>query len=114
MVSFVPPVPGTCDGAVARTLASEMLIAWPSAIEGHVPPGQVALCSIALLGNTSVMVPSGETVLAASSLPIVTNNRAAPWNTPVVPNVKSGSGPSEVTIETCQSSCGPTPVASGG
>src|ERR1041384_5110055 len=85
IVSFVPPVPGTSEGAVARTLARLMLTACPAPLGEQVPPGQSALDSIALFGSTKVIVPSLETVLAASSVPMVTKNRDAPWNTPVVP-----------------------------
>src|ERR1051326_5523817 len=85
IVSFVPPVPGTSEGAVARTLARLMLTACPAPMGEQVPPGQSALDSIALFGSTKVIVPSLETVLAASSVPMVTKNRDAPWNTPVVP-----------------------------
>src|ERR1041384_4402647 len=85
IVSFVPPVPGTSEGAVARTLANVTLIAWPAASGEQSPPEQKALERSASFGSTKVIVPSAETVLAASSLPRVTKNRDAPWKTPVVP-----------------------------
>src|ERR1041384_2139987 len=40
IVSFVPPVPGTSEGAVARTLANVPLIAWPPARGDKSPPEQ--------------------------------------------------------------------------
>src|SRR6188508_1934805 len=103
MVSLVPPVPGSTDGKVRRTLPKMLLIAWPAV--GF---------PIADLGSTRVIVPSALALLAASRFPSVVNTRLAPWNTPVEPYVNAGAAPSEVTIDTNQSSCGPTTGSSGG
>src|ERR1700730_10577132 len=84
IVSFVPPAPGTSAGGLKRTLASVMLIGWPGLSGSHVPV-QIAWDCSALFGRTSVIVPSGCTLLAGSRVPIVVKERAAFCGTPVVP-----------------------------
>src|ERR1044072_625559 len=114
MVSFVPPALGTVDGAVARTLPSVRLIGWPGLNGPHVPE-QTALDLNASFERTSVIVPSPVTLLAPSRLPSVVNNLAGTFvDPPVVPYVNVGVAPSEVVIETNQSSCAPNPAAAGG
>src|SRR5436190_11156918 len=102
MVSFVPPVPGRSDGTVARTLPSMPVMSCPG-------------CGLPItaFGRMSVITPSEVTLLAGSSEPMVVKTRAAPCATPVLPYVNAGVGPSEVTIDTNQSSAVYSAVSGG-